>query len=163
MMAPIWAEGRAAPEDSNGRLQDRRKPSISVLGRETILVDTAIRSSRRHSRARKIRIDVAPSRAARCRRVTLGQRRETAVVIVRSPGPHVQANRKIRIVHLGRRRPYRDRPDRQNRKGQNAHKNLLGNWWLGGQALPHDSANRAGREALRSEAIRSHSVPDRRL
>jgi hypothetical protein len=26
--------GRAAPEGSKGRLRDRRKPSISVLGRE---------------------------------------------------------------------------------------------------------------------------------
>src|SRR6201987_782145 len=100
MMAPIWAEGRAAPEDSKGRLQDRRKPSISVLGRETLLVDTAIRSSRRHSRARKIRIDDVPSPAPRCRRVALGQRRVTAFVIVRSL-VHVQANRISRIVHLG--------------------------------------------------------------
>ena len=87
-------------------------------------------------RARKIRIDDAPSRAARCRRVALGQRRVAAFVIVRSRVPHVQANRISRIVHLGRRRPYRDRPDRQNRQGQNTHQNLHGNWWLGGRACP---------------------------
>jgi len=78
-------------------------------------------------RARKIWIDDALCRAAWRRRVALRQRRVAAFVIVYPPAVHVQANRISRIVRLGRRRPYWDRPDRQNRQGQNAHQNLLRN------------------------------------
>ena len=75
-------------------------------------------------RAREVWIDDALGGAARCRRVALRQRRVAAFVIVGSAAVHVQANRISRIVRLGRRWPYRDRPDRQNRQSQNAHRNL---------------------------------------
>src|SRR5262249_8085512 len=56
-------------------------------------------------RAREIWIDDTLCRAARCRRVALGQRRVAAFVIV-GPAVHVQTNRRSRIVGLGGRRPY---------------------------------------------------------
>jgi hypothetical protein len=66
--------------------------------------------SSRHLRARKIWIDNALRRAARCRCVTLGQRRVAAFVVVGPTAPHVQANRISRIIRLGRRPSDREHP-----------------------------------------------------
>jgi hypothetical protein len=79
-----------------------------------------------HLRARKIWIDDALCRAARCRRVALRQRRVAAFVIGGPPAVHMQANRISRIVRLGPSRcRCQNRRDRQNHRSRNAHQSLL--------------------------------------
>ena len=94
--------------------------SISSIGSAVTPV-----ASLRPCCARIVGIDDTLCRACRCRGVALWQRRVAAIVIVVSPGPDMQANRKSRIIRLGAsRRCYRNRRDRQNRQSLHAHPNL---------------------------------------
>src|SRR4029077_11022716 len=110
-MAPVTQRGPSMRLMA-GRLTQRTLSDCSFCGTnrasttaDTVhLVGPAIPPITR-LRAPVIWIDDALCRAARCRRVALGQRRVEAFVIA-DPAVHVQANRISRIVGLGASRPY---------------------------------------------------------
>ena len=110
-----------------GFRRPRGIPSQRSAGRSISSIGSAVTpvASLRPCCARIVGIDDTLCRACRCRGVALWQRRVAAIVIVVSPGPDMQANRKSRIIRLGASRPrYRNRRDRQNRQSQHAHPNL---------------------------------------